>query len=186
MPEEPAILYFPGIHRLPEELRDFFELLQAHTGRQVHTCPVPYDTGEFTSRPFEQWLRQFSDSQPWWVGLSLGASVAWLLAASVPESLRPQRLILVNPFADRCKLAQTMGFSMRNQWDLSPEQTALPASMDVDLVISLLDTKIPLSHKQNLLPQLPPTGRVHFLRADHALSTPEFQQSLFHRLFPTL
>ena len=175
-----TVLYFPGIHRLPNELEHFFLLLKEKTGASIYISPIQYDTGIFTLTPFYDWLNSIPRPD-WWIGLSLGASLAWMAAAECPEMLRPARLTLLNPFANRKILAETAGFSMSNQWDLVPEQVEVPPGIKTDAVISRQDSKIPWECKRNLIHKIP-KGQVSLIDTDHAFSSEQEQILLFKTL----
>ena len=181
-PESDAkILFFPGIHRLEDELKYFFTLTkQRHISHSIY--PLPYDEGILSSKPFEEWLNKNQAVPSWWIGLSLGASLAWYFAATIQKDFQPQYLTLVNPFSNRRELAQLKGFSMDNQWDLNLENVNIPSSVNVSAVISVNDAKIPLCCKQQLLDKIPKSSQ-YFIDADHSLSDASAQRSMFNWLF---
>lgn len=178
----PNILFFPGIHRLENELKYFFTLTKQVKHISHFIYPLPYDVGVLSSKPFEEWLNKNQAIPSWWIGLSLGASLAWYFAATIKEEFLPKRLTLVNPFSNRRELAQFKGFSMENQWDLNLENIDIPSSINVSAIISSRDTKIPLFCKQRLLDKIPKSSQ-RFIDTDHCLSDKSAQLSMFNYLF---
>lgn len=178
---EAEILYFPGIRRLPDELAFTFSRL-ASAGFRVWTLPVPYDVGkDFSPVPFAEYLRSCGMNFQWWAGLSLGASVSWVLAAHLPEELLPKRLTLINPFSDRRKLAEIRGFSLEGQWPIVPEQYDLPPRIFAEMVLSENDEKIPEQCRTGLCRKLPREA-VFRMKGDHAFTESETQFHLAERL----
>ncbi len=177
----PNILFFPGIHRRDDELKTFFTLAKRYKHISYSVYPLPYDTGNLTIKPFEEWLNSNQTIPSWWIGLSLGACLAWYSASTIQEDLLPKRLTIVNPFSNRRALAQLRGFSMDNQWDLNLENANIPASVNVSAIISLHDAKIPLCCKRALLNKMPIRSQF-FIDADHSLSENFAQHSMFNYL----
>ncbi len=125
-----------------------------------------------------QWLMDIPPV-PWWIGLSLGAAVAHIVAATIPVRSRPRRLTLINPFADRIELSRQRGFSLKDQWPLRPVEPFAAQCMKVDLVLSRFDERIPWSHGVRLQECYRATDvRLLSLEADHALTTPAIQVDL--------
>ena len=167
---------------MDDELKYFFTLTNQlkHISHSIY--PLPYDAGVLSPKPFEEWLNNNQTAPSWWIGLSLGASLAWYYAAMIQKEFQPKRLTLVNPFSNRRALAQLKGFSMDNQWDLNLENINIPDSIDVSAVISTNDTKIPLCCKQQLLDKIPKSSN-YFIDADHGLSEKSAQLLMFDLLF---
>ncbi len=179
-------MYWPGIHRLPEELNQCFAELQK-IGFRVTWMNVPYDKGLTPDQPSSQIqyyiMNQKSAVFSWWIGLSLGASVAYIVAATIPVQYQPKRLTLINAFADREKLAQEKGFSLNGQWVIFPSKYTLPSSVEVDFIISKQDDKIPKSQSNSLREVLISNQvRIIELDTDHAINNIEQQQILAKQL----
>ena len=167
------ILYWPGIGRSPLELFDFYRSMEDN-GYSIAIMPYEYDVGEKPHNP-ESFIYQWANNQSntgadWWIGLSLGASVAYLVASAISAESIPKRITLINPFADRAQLAWEKGFSLVGQWLLSPLNHGLYVPI-VDIVLSLNDDRIPIEHGKQLLSMITATElRVIMLNADHAVS----------------
>ena len=167
------ILYWPGIGRSPLELFDFYRSMEDN-GYSIAIMPYEYDVGEKPHNP-ESFIYQWANNQSntgadWWIGLSLGASVAYLVASAISAESIPKRITLINPFADRAQLAWEKGFSLVGQWLLSPLNHSLYVPI-VDIVLSLNDDRIPIEHGKQLLSMITATElRVIMLNADHAVS----------------
>jgi hypothetical protein len=167
------ILYWPGMGRSPLELFDFYRRMEDN-GYSIDIMPYEYDVGEKPHNPescIYQWAENLSETDAdWWIGLSLGASVAYLVASAISAESIPKRITLINPFADRAQLAWEKNFSLVGQWLLSPVNHNLYVPI-VDIVLSLNDDRIPTEHGKQLLPMITATElRVIMLNADHAVS----------------
>lgn len=111
------LLFWPGMNKSANTLRYFLDYL-----RETHdVCifPFDYDSGNM---PFSKdsewykWLNLHNKNFSWWCGLSLGASLAFVMASFCP----PERLTMINPFSSRKILSQEKKFNISNQWDFSP------------------------------------------------------------------
>jgi hypothetical protein len=102
------LLYWPGRRRRPDELSTLLHRLLA-SGWQPTRIELVYDMGPPPPDPGFPLPREIDDSHTqsrrWWLGLNLGAAVAFILSSHVKPGQRPQRLTLINPFADRGRLA---------------------------------------------------------------------------------
>jgi len=122
----------------------------------------------------------------WWIGLSLGASVAHIVCSTICEEKRPMRLTLINPFADRVELSAIRGFPMGDQWHLRPDKYALPPETVADVVLSLRDERIPSEQGLRLHSQWgAQRSRVIWTDADHVISDSNEQQRLAKLLLQT-
>lgn len=176
-----SILYWQGRGRNPLELINFNKTLKHH-GFSTQIMPLDYDIGLMPNNPesrIYQWIHcQIKTTQDWWIGLSLGASVAYILASSAMTGSIPQRITLINPFANREKLAKEKNFSLNQQWVINPINHRLCVPI-VDIVLSVNDNRIPIKHGQALLPMITAKElRVIMLDADHTISDSTAQLDL--------
>jgi hypothetical protein len=170
------------MRRRANELQTLLLVLR-DSGFTIGHVAVPYDVGLLPDNPgsaVQHWVTDPARTvSQWWIGLSLGAAVAHIAACSAPESRRPKRLTLINPFADRMELARDLGFSLNDQWRLKPIDFHLPRGILVDLIISRLDERIPPEHGYRLKRCYHPDDViVTELDADHALSEERQQRRL--------
>ncbi len=175
------ILYWPGMGRSPLELFDFHRRMEDN-GYSIDIMPHKYDVGETPDNPessIYQWTNNLAKTgADWWIGLSLGASVAYLVASAISAKAIPKRITLINPFADRVQLAWEKNFSLVGQWLLSPVNHYLHVPI-VDIVLSLNDDRIPIEHGKRLLPMITASElRVVMLNADHAVTASSAQLEL--------
>jgi hypothetical protein len=134
----------------PDTLVHFLSLLNTNAYTVV-PVPFEYDTGIppfATNSEWGMWCAENNFS--WWIGISLGASLAYTFASLLNEIKRPKRLTLINPFASRETLAKEKTFSINGQWNFSPIAYALNLKK-IDMVISVFDEKIPIYHGVSLL-----------------------------------
>jgi hypothetical protein len=177
-----SIWHWPGMRRTANELHILFELLR-DAGFAVDRVGGCYDIGLLPDNPRSEVQKWISDpkrvSSDWWIGLSLGAAVAHIVACTIPEPRRPKRVTLINPFADRMELSRHLGFPMGDQWRLKPINFQSPGGILVDLVISRLDDRIPPEHGHRLKDCYSVDDLALFeLDADHALSENNQQRLL--------
>jgi hypothetical protein len=145
-----SILFWPGRGKSPDVLTRFLSVLNTNAYTIV-TIPFEYDTGipPFTAHSeWETWCAENNFS--WWIGISLGASLAYTFASLLNEANRPERLTLINPFASREILAKEKKFSINDQWNFSPIHYDLNLRK-IDMVVSVFDKKIPIYHGISLL-----------------------------------
>jgi pimeloyl-ACP methyl ester carboxylesterase len=178
------ILFWPGIGRKPGELEHLFSLLGTRAF-SVSRAEALYDIGPPPPDPASTVYRRLMaapHSPPWWIGLSLGAAVAHVVAATIPASWRPRRLTLINSFADRELLAHTRDIGLEGQWLLRPIDFAPAAEVRIDIVMSVNDERIPPEHSVRLAAALGPDTRIIRLTADHAISDAQVQRQLAREL----
>jgi hypothetical protein len=176
-----SILYWQGRSRNESELSHFHQELKLR-GYSTEIMPIDYDTGLPPNNPkssiYEWTYRQTNRTYDWWIGLSLGASVAYMVASSYATCSNPKRLTLINPFSNREKLAREKKFSLNGQWVINPINHQLHVSV-VDIVLSVNDNRIPIEHGKSLLPMIVAKKiRVILLDADHAISDATAQSDL--------
>lgn len=172
---QPArVLYWPGLKRNPSELEHLWPLLKS-AGVTLRWLEPDYDVGPAPGEPDSpviQWLGQQS-MYSWWIGLSLGASVAHISAATVAPIRRPRRLTLINPIADRIALSCRNGFSLEQQWRIIPQTIEVPGIVVVDIVVSKFDERVPPEHGRSML-SCYPDSRVRFIELESGHTVDEF------------
>ena len=165
-------MYWPGIRRLESELAILRQGL-GRSGYTVQIADVPYNQGlppENPIGPVARWLAR-STCANWWIGLSLGAGVAHIAASIVSPFLRPQRVTLINPVADRLTLLKSRGLSARDAWNLQAVDFAVSEVRMLDIVLSNHDPKVPRDQGVSLLDRYPRArSRTLEMQADHAIS----------------
>ncbi|MBV5330138.1 MAG: hypothetical protein JZU65_21340 [Chlorobium sp.] len=176
-----GILYWPGRGQNPAELVHSLNVFKRN-GYSVEVMPHAYDLGEKPEKSdscIYQWaLDRTKAGGNWWIGLSLGASVAHVVASVLPITSIPNRISLINPFANRTRLAQEKNFSLNGQWLLNPEDYRLHVT-SVDLVISINDERIPGQHGRSLIPMFDTIKRyVIEIDADHSITCQSTQLEL--------
>jgi pimeloyl-ACP methyl ester carboxylesterase len=181
-PNKYSVLYWPGIRRSEAELHTLFEILR-DAEFTVDCVGSIYDIGllpDNAESDIQQWINDPKNpTSDWWIGLSLGAAVAHIVACTTPESRRPKRLTLINPFADRLELSLQLGFSMSGQWRLKPIEFHSPGGIIVDLIISTRDERIPPDHGQQFKDCYSAVDiAVVELDADHTISKESQQRQL--------
>lgn len=180
-----GILYWPGRGNNPLQLSECLRIMERE-GHSVEVMPLEYDVGKKPDTPqscIYQWAtKRTSVGAYWWIGLSLGAAVAHIVASVIPLESRPRRITLINPFANRAQLAKEKNFSLAGQWSLNPVDYQLYVP-HVDLVLSLQDDRIPNEHGKRLLPKFN-AAKVHLitLNADHAVKCRSTQSNLAETL----
>ena len=170
--ENRHILYAPGRGCDLSVLTDFRKEL-ALRGFVLHLLPFSCDEGEFRAAEL---MAKIPPECSWWIGISLGASVLWQLSA-LPDAM-PQRLTVINPFADRERLAKEKGFSLRGQWIFKPLDYC-PRAGHIDVVISLHDQSIGAHHGLELLSAAQPAVKnLIIVKADHQINDSAAQRQL--------
>jgi len=144
---QPSLLYWPGMRREPGEL-DVMLCRLRQCGWTIRTLAASYDIGP---PPSSGQSTLYSDTNAllgcaWWIGLSLGASVACAALPHVPTLARPRRLTMINPFINRQDLAEERGFDVTGQWQIEIDVNTLPQDLQLDIVISEDDDRIPPNH----------------------------------------
>lgn len=176
--KQKSMLFWPGRGKNPDVLNYFLTHIRGK-GVAVEVIPFEYDTG---SPPFSvdsawsAWLREYP--VPWWAGISLGASLAWLFASLPDDSIKPKRITLINPFASRKQLAEEKRFPLDGQWDFSPVDHGVTLHA-AEVVISVFDEKIPAHHGIRLLNRLNAEAkRVIFVNDNHQIQNRDVQEEL--------
>lgn len=148
------------------------ELAMSH---EVCVFPFEYDCGEL---PFCRdslwcgWLEKNNFS--WWCGLSLGASLAFVMSSLCP----PERLTMINPFCSRKILSREKGFSLAAQWDFSPDEYFSEVKT-AEAVLSVHDEKIPLWHGVKLLNHISAESKtLIFVDGNHCIDDVHAQSEL--------
>ena len=181
MTKQSRILYWPGMHRNSEELLDTLETVTKQSKSSLHWLKEPYDIGVLPNNRASD-IHRFIEKETtfnWWIGLSLGAAVAFIVAASVSKSKRPKRITLINIFHDRKDLAKHKSFSLDDQWPLRPLDFIINSEIKVDLVVSKKDEKIPPSYSLNMMAVLNKYQiNLIELDADHQISSLSTQKCL--------
>jgi hypothetical protein len=131
-------------------LAKFLSELEA-ADHNIVVIPFEYDTGIAPFSAESELARWCAENYfSWWIGISLGASLAYTFASLLNESKRPERLTIINPFSSREELSKEKGFSMSGQWNFSPIDHNLSLKR-IDVVASVMDKKIPMYHGVTLL-----------------------------------
>ena len=147
MPE--SILFWPGREKNANVLAYFLSILK--NIHAIENVSLEYDRGEAPFAPNSEWVTELKkNNHKWWIGISLGASLAYTFASLLNETDKPERLTLINPFASRSELSKEKGFSMNGQWDFSPINSELYIKR-IEIVVSVFDEKIPIYHGISLL-----------------------------------
>jgi hypothetical protein len=179
-----SVLYWPGMRRSPSEFATLWQGLSG-AGFAVSWVDVPYDCGPPPDSPISavaRWLAQRPLAE-WWIGLSLGASVAHVAAATAAAGRCPRRLTLINPIADRVKLAEERGFSLEGRWPLLAEQFPVFGVAAVDLILSTHDMRVPPEQGRSLVKCYPASSvRVVEVATGHAFEDVAIQRSLLSSL----
>lgn len=141
------LLFWQGRGKPADVMADF--LARLSLSYEVVLFPLTYDSGDVPFSRDSYWFGWLSKQHfDWWCGISLGASL--LYAMSSFKEIAPERISLINPFYSRMVLSQEKGFSLEHQWNFDLAQYQ-PAAKQLDLVLSLYDTKIPMHHGIELL-----------------------------------
>ncbi len=181
-----SILFWPGIRWSETDLRNLFGALRT-AKFTINRAEVTYDSGappQDAGSGVQKWIGDARHEVPkWWIGLSLGASVAHIAACTVPDRFKPNRLTLINPFANREELSKEAGFDMKEQWQINPIEFNCPSGIHVDLVISRFDNRISPEHSRRLRACFSGADvKTIELDADHRISDEEQQHLLAESL----
>lgn len=184
-----SIYYWPGIHRVATEFSQVFQKLRSEDDCEITFMNVPFDLvpangcedkhtyiiNDLSAKKYDVWL-----------GLSYGASLAWYMLNIVPENLRPEHIILVNPFSNRKQLAARKFFQYPMEWDINPEEYTAPPDVSCTLIISEHDTHIPIEFKKGIIDTF--TGmqyHIFYLDAEHAFIS-DAEQGILYSLITSL
>ena len=167
------ILFWPGMGKPENVLRCFLDEIALNY--EVCIFPFEYDSGDMPFSRGSHWCRWLEQNQfSWWCGLSLGASLAFVMSSLCP----PERLTMINPFCSRRILAHEIGFTLANQWDFSPSEYVAEVR-ESEAVISVHDEKIPIWHGVNLLNHIrAESKRLIFVDSNHCIDDVAAQSEL--------
>lgn len=166
------ILYWPEMGQNIDILKYFRE--EFTNEYKIEIIDFKYDIGKL--KP-QEW-NIIHSKYDWWIGISLGASLAYYSYNYVTEKSRPYRLILINPFSSRKILSNEKNFDMTEQWDFSPKKTEINVEK-IDLVSSIFDTKIPIYHGIELLNKANSNDKsIIFVDSNHTIENKEAQIQL--------
>lgn len=172
------VLYWPGIGQDIQVMHDMLNILRKRKFDIIYPEFV-YDKDEFLldkKSEIYKWVEK--QNAEWWIGLSLGASLAYTIASLLPIELRPARITLINPFSSRVQLSKEKGFSLENQWIIEPKRYNLSVR-EADIVISLYDEKIPIYHGIELASNIMSRNKkIIFLKANHMVMQKGVQEEL--------
>jgi hypothetical protein len=173
-----SILFWPGREKDPRVLSHFLSVLN-NNDCSIATIPFEYDIGIPPFNTNSEWQTWFLENNfTWWIGISLGASLAYTLASLLNETQKPERLTLINPFASREILAKEKGFSISGQWNFSPIDYDLNMKY-IEMVISVFDKRIPIYHGVSLLNKVTSSGkRLIFINDNHQIQNNKVQKEL--------
>ena len=137
------VLFWPGRGQNLGILSSFQRCLEAHNV-EIEYVSFKYDEGQLNP---QNWSQVCGNDAEWWIGLSLGASLA---CYSLPFAARkPKRLTLINPFSSRELLSLEKQFSLAGQWKFA--LNGIRENVDLDIVRSVFDDKIPLHHSFDIV-----------------------------------
>lgn len=162
------VLYWPGRGNNLKVL-EIFRAVLAKKINSIKIVDVLYDTGELSP---QCWNCVSDNTYGWWIGISLGASLCFYSLQYT--SKLPSRVTLINPFFSRKELSVEKNFSLKNQWNFSLEDRLSFSSnldIDLDIVVSIHDDKIPFHHIFDILMRYnTKSTRLIFINSDHAIS----------------
>jgi hypothetical protein len=176
------ILFWPGRGKDLNILSHFISTFR-EKGYDVVIFPFGYDVGNipfFNNSDWCEWLKK--NTFDWWIGISLGASLAYTMATLVNEQQTLMRITAINPFLSRKKLSEEKGFSLQGQWNFSPISCDLEIQ-NIDVVVSLYDEKIPIYHGISLLNNtVSPNKKLVFVNDSHQIPNNTAQIELANNL----
>lgn len=179
------ILYWPGMRSIPEELCFLKKRIKENGNFKIITMPEKYDFGPLPYKadtPISSFIEHQTYSH-WWIGLSLGASVAYIISSLASKNKKPKRLTLINMFHNRKELSIQKKFSLDSQWDLRPINYKIAKDIKIDLVISEYDKKINPIFGLKMLNRLTSNNVNLFkIKTDHVLSSKTLQEELANKL----
>lgn len=169
------------MRREPKELLDLRNTLSNINNHKTSVLKSRYDLGSMPPCKESPVINEIETGKmyKWWIGLSLGAAVAYVSACAVSLNKRPSRLTLINTFHNRLELSKEMKFSIDNQWPLIPQDFTLDHNIQIDLVISDEDKKIPSKYGLMMLNQMSNNNvNIIKIKSDHQISSPVYQVKL--------
>ena len=96
----------------------------------------------------------------------------------LPKEFYPFRITLINPFYSRRELSQENGFDSSNQMDFCLDE-AISGVKFVELVLSVYDSKIKMSHGIRVLNQFSSSDKkIIFINSDHSIQNADAQAEL--------
>lgn len=165
------ILYWPGRGQSLEVLATLRHKIIAENNR-IKIFDLKYDEGVLLP---QKWREVYCNTADWWLGISLGASLSCYSLKYA--SNKPKRLTLINPFFSRRVLSVEKGFSLDKQWVFSLED--IQEDIDVDIVISIYDSKIPIHHAFEILTKSHfKTTNIIFVDDKHTIENEKVQSEL--------
>lgn len=167
------ILYWPGRGQNLDILKDFRNTLKEN-GFEVECINVNYDQGNLNPWTWKQVVENKAD---WWIGISLGASLLYYSMKFIGEN-KPNRITLINPFSSREVLSKERKFNLENQWNFAPIDYVEEVN-NLDMVLSINDTKIPMSHGAKLLYNTTCKNKqIIFVNESHTIDNENAQKEL--------
>ena len=167
------ILYWPGRGQSLHILEDFRKTLEANCF-EIEYINVNYDEGSLTPWIWKQIAKNDSD---WWIGISLGASLLYY-SMKFAGKYKPSRITLINPFSSREVLSQERNFDLKSQWNFAPIDYVGEIN-NLDMVLSINDTKIPMYHGVKLLHNtICENKQIIFINENHTIDSGNAQKEL--------
>lgn len=170
-----SVLYWPGRGQDMSVLQMFLSTLVSN---EYEVTPIAfsnltYDVGALCP---PRWDFVSNNRHDWWIGLSLGASLAYY---SLKYTMRkPTRITLINPFYSRKTLSHEKGFSFNEEWSISLDNHQIVVEK-LEVILSLNDDKIPLHHGIRLINESTCKCKVLiFADTGHTLDEPAVQCEL--------
>lgn len=166
------VLYWPGMGQNIEILKEFRREISKDF--KIDIINFKYDKGNLNPK---EW-KILENTYEWWIGISLGASLAYYAYNYVKISNRPKRITIINPFSSRKILSNEKKFDMTKQWDFSPIENTIKIEK-IDLVSSVFDTEIPMYHGIDLLNStISEKKKIIFINSNHTIDDNEAQEQL--------
>ena len=167
------ILYWAGRGQDLKVLDNFRKELEKK-GFEIEYINIKYDIGPLSPA---QWTQVTNNDADWWIGISLGASLLYYSMNYIKKN-KPSRITLINPFSSRKILSEEKGFDLDNQWVFSPEDCDIEVD-NLDIVLSMNDTKIPMKHGIKLLNKtMSKNKQLVFVEDNHIINDDKIQIEL--------
>lgn len=167
------ILYWPGRGQCLDILSNFRKELE-EKGFEFEYINIQYDKS--TLNP-TNWKQVKQNDAEWWIGISLGASLAYYSMKFAGEN-KAKRITLINPFSSREVLSKERNFDLSNSWNFAPIDCK--GEIDsLDMVLSINDSKIPMYHGIKLLNNtICKDKNIIFVNENHTIDNPKAQIEL--------